>query len=82
MKLLGNRVWIKPEVVTQKGSIILSRGSLDMPNIGTVTHIGTDAEVEFKIGDRVIFNKNLQQMQEDWSRTEVKGGDVLAVLEK
>lgn len=82
MKLLGNRVWIKPEVVTQKGSIILSRGSLDMPNTGVVTHIGTGARVDFSVGDRVIFNKNLQQMEEDWSKTEVKGGDVLAVLEK
>ena len=56
VKLLGNRVLIKPaqaEDVTKSGIIILESGK-EAPNKGVVDNVGDDC-VSVKIGDKVLF---------------------------
>lgn len=54
----------------------------DLPNTGTVRYLHPKANVEFKIGDRVAYNRHAQELWEirDEKLTKVKTKDVIAIL--
>lgn len=54
----------------------------DLPNTGTVKYLNPKAKVDFKVGDRVLYNRHAQELWEinDEKLTKVKLKDVMAIL--
>jgi co-chaperonin GroES (HSP10) len=82
MKPLGNRVFIKPLIVTQIGAIHLSKGAKNMPKQGTVIAVSDKAAAELgiKAGDSVVFDEHHQQLNEDYTETIVEAKHIMAIL--
>lgn len=82
MTPLGTRVFIKPEIQEKAGSFHLVRMSRQMPDRGVITAISPKAAelTGCKAGDRVIYDKHHQQLQdgEDWTIT--YADKILAIL--
>ena len=73
---LGKRVVIKKVEAEDKtaSGIILPGQAQEQPQVAEVVAVGTDEEIQVKVGDRVIFPK--------FSGTEVKyGGEELIIIE-
>jgi len=74
---LGKRVVIKKVEAVEKtaSGIVLPTQAQEQPQVAEVVAIGTDEEIQVKVGDRVIFAK--------YTGTEVKyGGEDLIIIEE
>ena len=74
---LGKRVVIKKVEAVEKtaSGIVLPTQAQEQPQVAEVVAIGTDEEIQVKVGDRVIFAK--------FTGTEVKyGGEDLIIIEE
>jgi len=82
MILLGNRVIIEPIIEEKRGLIVLARMSRQMPDMGKVLHISEKASkaTGVKVGDKVIFDKHHQQLEEDQKSTMVSAEHLLAIV--
>lgn len=83
MKPLGERVFIKPTILTKsEGGLHLPQCRVDMPNTGTIVAVGAETSEKFgiKTGDRVLFDRHYQTLAEDQETTIVKAEHVMAVL--
>jgi co-chaperonin GroES (HSP10) len=80
---LKDRVFIKPQIEEMSGRFHLARMSRQMPDKGVITAIApkTAEKYGLKIGDRVLFDKHLQELSEDQQTTMVNASKILAVLE-
>lgn len=54
----------------------------DLPNVGIVKYLNPKAKPDFKVGDRVLYNRHAQELWEvnDEKLTRVKLDDVMAIL--
>lgn len=82
----NNGVFIVPEIEEKTGSIWRPRMAMQMPSIGIVKAIARGAKangrpVEFKVGDRVVYDKHHQFLTDDRKLTLVNAEFVLAVYE-
>jgi co-chaperonin GroES (HSP10) len=65
MKMAGDKVLILPDWAKEEryGSIHLpAKRQRDLPNTGVVKHLSQNPTIEFKVGDRVIFDRHKQQL--------------------
>lgn len=82
MILLGDRVIIRPIIEEKRGVIVLARMSRQMPDMGIVLNISDRAakKTGVKVGDKVIFDKHHQQLEEDHKTTMVSAEHLLAIV--
>jgi co-chaperonin GroES (HSP10) len=85
MKMAGDKVLILPDWAKEEryGSIHLpAKRQRDLPNTGVVKHSPQNPDAEFKVGDRVIFDRHKQQlmMVGDEQLALVKVADVMALV--
>jgi co-chaperonin GroES (HSP10) len=79
----GNRVFIRPIIEEMSGRFHLVKMSREMPDKGFITAISPKAKEELglDVGDCVAFNKNYQQLSEDYNSTMVSSEHILAKIE-
>lgn len=83
MTPLNNTCFIRSdERPKQIGSIIIpdKHRIYDLPNTGTVEAIAAGSKVEFKVGDRVMFNHHNSNVQSIPGVSIVPVADVQAIL--
>lgn len=83
MRVLGNRILIKPQEVTSQGGIILTeaiRTKADVLAVGRGYFVGGEWEpMDIKVGDVVYFQGGIEIEK---GIVVISEKDVLAVLEK